>query len=90
MLLFFALSGMGICPEWHDKNQDSFLVVAGHSSTSEVARVSSLWRLSKACRVVTDSSSAGRVALSICFGIWHTAPGGWSPGAGGEQDPFAE
>jgi hypothetical protein len=60
MLLFFALSGMGICPSWHAKNPVSFLVVAGHSSTSEVARVSSLWRLSKACRVVTDGASAGR------------------------------
>ncbi len=65
MLLFLALSGMGICPSWHAKNPVSFLVVAGHSSTSEVARISSLWHLSKAWRVVTDGASAGRVAVGV-------------------------
>ncbi len=76
MLLFFALSGMGICRAWHAKNPVSFLVVAGHSSTSEVARVGSLWRLPKACRVVTDGFkrwTGGFVNLlrDLAYGAWR-------------------
>ena len=69
MLLLLAVSGMGICASWHAKNPVSFLMVAGQSSTSAGARVSSPWLLSKACRVVTDGASAGRDCGSKAWAV---------------------